>query len=714
MAGATYEVFGQMKMGPGQACPRELVGKKAKLKCAEGDLFELPAEAVALSLRARSQLLEKGCDEVLEYPIKKTVMAKLAEYLKHHKEHSPSEIRTPLVSENLVDSGASRWDASYANVDKEMLFDLTVAATYLDIPGLWFLLSAKAAVLTNNKSADKLRKEFAMANDFPAAEEAELRREYCSAVGTPEAELTQLAASSVIRSSVKAAEQKLLPSESTELTLKSWRHAMWRAAVLDDWRLLANAPEQIRGDRDLVKSAILTSQGAALKHAAPELRADQSLVLEATRYFGTAFADASPELRSDKSFLLQAVGVHGGALSGAPDSLRSDKNFLLEAAKAGKGAAMQGASLALREDRSFVLEMAVHDAEAYHYAAEDLLNDKDFAVAVAKRNGKALKFMLPIFRADPEVVRAAVSRDPQAAQFAHASRRAELGMIQESIHGEVQLKEELESQLKAAQEEASSVTTLAIASGGPRHLQAPSITGKAQYTCMKLTKTVHFTAMSTMTANMGQANYIAANAYMDKMAQFQRPEVDSVGLMWGAVGGIGMRWKAFASEDILNATPEALLTIGDSGKVLHIACCTMFPPEWFSASHFDEMTRAYYLQPTAGKIQLDLGDSSAQHAEAAVADREEADRKALQDLASVDRRPVPNNFAPLGGWPSLVAPAKTPGTLQKGDKVRLTGLRAKNGVTGMLVQQFADGKWKVKLDDGSGNALLRPGFLESA
>ena len=68
-------------------------------------------------------------------------------------------------------------------------------------------------------------------------------------------------------------------------------------------------------------------------------------------------------------------------------------------------------------------------------------------MAVAKRNGKALKFMLPIFRADPEVVRAAVSRDPQAAQFAHASRRAELGMIQESIHGEVQLKEELDSHL---------------------------------------------------------------------------------------------------------------------------------------------------------------------------------------------------------------------------------------------------------------------------
>ena len=336
---------------------------------------------------------------------------------------------------------------------QETLFDLTAAASYLDIPGLWFLLSAKAAVLTNNKTADKLRKEFSMANDFPAAEEAELRREYAAAFKMPDADLSQLAASSVIRSGVKAAEYKSGKAEDcSEVTLKSWRHAMWRAAVLDDWKLLANAPEQVKSDRDLVKSAVLTSQGQALKFAAPELKSDELLVLDATRYSGTAFADAAPELRSDKNFLLKALGAHGGAMSGAPDSLRNDKAFLLEAAKAGKGAAMQGASLALKEDRNFVLEMSVHDAEAYKFASEDLLNDKDFAVAVAKRNGKALKFMLPVFKADPDVVRAAVSRDPQAAQYAHAARRAELGMVQEAIHGEVQLKEELQNQIKAAQD----------------------------------------------------------------------------------------------------------------------------------------------------------------------------------------------------------------------------------------------------------------------
>ena len=332
-------------------------------------------------------------------------------------------------------------------------------------------------MLTNNKTADKLRKEFSMANDFPAAEEAELRREYAAAFKLPDADLSQLAASSVIRNGVKAAEYKsgmkaLEDSpEAPDSSFKSWRHAMWRAAVLDDWKLLANAPEQVKSDKDLVKSAVLTSQGQALKFAAPELKSDQSLVLDATRYSGAAFADAAPELRSDKTFLLQALGAHGAAMSGAADSLRNDKAFLLEAAKAGKGAAMQGASLALREDRNFVLEMTVHDAEAYKFAGEDLLNDKDFAVAVAKRNGKALKFMLPVFKADPDVVRAAISRDPQAAQFAHASRRAELGMVQESIHGEVQLKEELQNQLKAAQDGTFLSRSFLIGWGGRKVMQ---------------------------------------------------------------------------------------------------------------------------------------------------------------------------------------------------------------------------------------------------
>ena len=64
----TYEVFGQMKMGPGQACPEDLVDKTARVKCADGDVLEVPAEALALSFRARKDLLEKGCEEEFAVP----------------------------------------------------------------------------------------------------------------------------------------------------------------------------------------------------------------------------------------------------------------------------------------------------------------------------------------------------------------------------------------------------------------------------------------------------------------------------------------------------------------------------------------------------------------------------------------------------------------------------------------------------------------------
>merc|ERR1712113_305886 len=93
----------------------------------------------------------------------------------------------------------------------------------------------------------------------------------------------------------------------------------------------------------------------------------------------------------------------------------------------------------------------------------------------------------------------------------------------------------------------------------------------------------------------------ASNCYLDKMPYFERPETDSVTLMWGAVGAIGMRWKAFASQDMLNANPEALMSVMDASKVLTITTSKMDPPEWYAASFFDEWTRQSMLAPTAGQ-----------------------------------------------------------------------------------------------------------------
>ena len=394
-------------------------------------------------------------------------MSKICEYLRHHREHSVSEIVTPLPSSDLRDCGASRWDCSFVNVDFETLFEIGFAATTLGIPSLDFLINAKLACMTNNKSADKLRREYKMINDLPAQEEAELRRTYTALQKQHgeevDVDLSQLAAASVFHSGMAIARTQLESIKNGEdeaqtaqppLNPKSWRYGMWSAAIKKDWQLLADAPYEVTNDRELVQNAILSSQGRALKYASVELRADENLVLMATSFFGSSFADAAPELQANRRFLLEAVKSHGAALAYAPESLRSDKSFLMEAAKAGAGLCLQGAKDALKSDRELVLEMVVHDAASARFAAEELQNDKEFAVEAAKRNGAVLKFLPSKFQADVDVVQAAVTRDPRAASHAHASRRHELGFEGETALGETHLAKEYEAQAKAGQAQA--------------------------------------------------------------------------------------------------------------------------------------------------------------------------------------------------------------------------------------------------------------------
>lgn len=67
---------------------------------------------------------------------------------------------------------------------------------------------------------------------------------------------------------------------------------------------------------------------------------------------------------------------------------------------------------------------------------------------------------------------------------------------------------------------------------------------------------LQYSACSNPMGNPGQSNYCAANHVLDVLTFGCRTSdklknFDACAIMWGAVGGIGMRWKAFASQDML-------------------------------------------------------------------------------------------------------------------------------------------------------------------
>ena len=64
------------------------------------------------------------------------------------------------------------WHADFVNVDQEMLFEIVMAANYLDIKPLLELSCAKVASQIKGKSIPEIRQYFNIENDFTPEEEA--------------------------------------------------------------------------------------------------------------------------------------------------------------------------------------------------------------------------------------------------------------------------------------------------------------------------------------------------------------------------------------------------------------------------------------------------------------------------------------------------------------------------------------------------------------
>lgn len=123
--------------------------------------------------------MAEGDKEEKEIPlpnVKGSVLEQVVKYMKQHYENPPKEIEKPLKSANMAEV-VSQWDADFVNVDQELLFELILAANYMDIKPLLDLTCAKVASLIKDKTPEDIRKTFNIVNDFTPEEEAAVRAE---------------------------------------------------------------------------------------------------------------------------------------------------------------------------------------------------------------------------------------------------------------------------------------------------------------------------------------------------------------------------------------------------------------------------------------------------------------------------------------------------------------------------------------------------------
>lgn len=87
------------------------------------------------------------------------ILGKVLEYCQHHLGDAP-------VSEEDKKPQEDEWDTQFVKVDQGTLFELILAANYLDCKPLLDLTCKTVAGMIKGKSTEEIRKQFGIVNDF--------------------------------------------------------------------------------------------------------------------------------------------------------------------------------------------------------------------------------------------------------------------------------------------------------------------------------------------------------------------------------------------------------------------------------------------------------------------------------------------------------------------------------------------------------------------
>jgi len=120
---------------------------------------------------------EAAISEPVPIPnVNEAVLKKVMEWCEHHK-NDPASTNDDDADSRKKSTDIEEWDQKYMQVDQEMLFEIILAANYLDIKALLDVGCKTVANMIKGKSPEEIRKTFNIQNDFTPEEEDQIRRE---------------------------------------------------------------------------------------------------------------------------------------------------------------------------------------------------------------------------------------------------------------------------------------------------------------------------------------------------------------------------------------------------------------------------------------------------------------------------------------------------------------------------------------------------------
>ncbi|XP_032306377.1 S-phase kinase-associated protein 1 isoform X2 [Drosophila ananassae] len=169
-----------------------------QLQSSDGEVFNIDSETAKCSSTIRNLIEDCGLESeenpLIPLPnVNSTILSKVLIWANHHRaekaekteENSGKDEASAVVRSSDV---ISAWDAEFLTVDQGTLFELILAANYLDIKELLSVACMTVANMIKGHTAEEIRQTFHIPNDFSPSEEELLHKDRDNEPVIPEVE----------------------------------------------------------------------------------------------------------------------------------------------------------------------------------------------------------------------------------------------------------------------------------------------------------------------------------------------------------------------------------------------------------------------------------------------------------------------------------------------------------------------------------------------
>ncbi|KAK4146159.1 Skp1 family, dimerization domain-containing protein [Dichotomopilus funicola] len=155
--------------------------QKVTLTSNEGTNVEVDRAVAERSMLIKNLIDDLGDEAIIggAIPIPNVndpVLRKVIEWCEHHR-NDAAQTADDENDNRKKTTDIDEWDQKFMQVDQEMLFEIILAANYLDIKALLDVGCKTVANMIKGKSPEEIRKTFNITNDFTREEEEQIRRE---------------------------------------------------------------------------------------------------------------------------------------------------------------------------------------------------------------------------------------------------------------------------------------------------------------------------------------------------------------------------------------------------------------------------------------------------------------------------------------------------------------------------------------------------------